>query len=273
MDAPSGSRVLVLGASGFLGSRLVASDPSIFDPLPLSRINSECDLAELEAVIQVVTAGKEETTVVNCLGSRSGPREEMTLLNATLPKVLGSAADRFGFHLVHLASAAEIVEPLGNNLMTDYQLTKREGTMECLSNANVTVLRIFNIHGLPHQTDSGLHALCASLRSHSRNRKPNAVADTLRDYVHWQEVVRQIAIATKNRPRGLQECATGVGIRISDIVTEFPPGISESLEKSLVAADMYSGAVGTDAVLSDSVPEPKLLAAALAQEVITCASS
>lgn len=266
------TKVAVLGATGYIGSRLIRADPGRYAELPCRRIESRLDAEALSNEVAEFMGSSQRAALVNCLGMRTGRLDQMHLVNAEVPMRLAEVADSCGFHFIHLASAAEIVRLVGSGTLTEYQVSKRQGTQACLTHENVTVVRIFNLRGLPHQVDSGIHAICRTIRALSEGRDPGVLIDTLRDYVSWESVACEITAAAVERQRGMRECSTGIGVRISDIVAALPPDLASGLQRLIKPADLYSSAVGTRMPEQTDV-ERRTIVSTLAEEVMACAFS
>jgi nucleoside-diphosphate-sugar epimerase len=171
-------QTLILGSNGYVGSRILSVGTARHVPLCVSRITNENDLLRFEQEVQHAIGMHPDAALVNCLGVRSSSRKNMELLNVRVPETLVKVLQKSEMRLIHFGSAAEIVEVIPKAESTSiavppqsllYSQTKRRGTQIALSHKDAVVLRLYNLHGLPHQTDSGLHQLCLRIRSSLNN--------------------------------------------------------------------------------------------------------
>ncbi|PNY79575.1 NAD-dependent epimerase/dehydratase family protein, partial [Deinococcus koreensis] len=151
-------RVLMLGASGFLGrpvqALLAAQDDLQVMTGPRSH---DTDLARCEAgVWRDLLDAAQPDAVVNCAGRIRGSPEELQQANAGLVQRLVEAARgrRSPPHLVHLGSAAEygvypgaVTEDMPPRPESPYGQSKLAGTrtlLEAAADLSVHVLRVGN---------------------------------------------------------------------------------------------------------------------------------
>lgn len=276
-------RALVLGSSGFLGQRLLASGNGSYRPLPVARLHHVSDLFSFERQVNAALQENPAAVLVNCIAARAGSLELMTLLNEGVPERILKVAACHETHVIHFGSAAEVVQIAvvdGAKLdpsaaaMSLYGDTKRAGTQACLAYMNATVLRVYNIHGLPHQPDAGLHRLCLAVRAAiSGGGMPLSLIDTTRDYVHWQEAVAAAAAAIDEDSRGLVEVCSGFGISMSDIIEGLPSDVQTAIAAALVPPDFFAGVIGPPMNTGNPIEAKSALIEALRTEVLTCAFS
>ena len=134
---------------------------------------------------------------------------------------------------------------------------------------NATVLRVYNLHGLPHQSSSGLHQLCRSVRiALDRGTQP-ALIDTTRDYVHWQTVLNALNKALDLNSNGLIEVCSGFGISMSELIKGLPQNIRAQIEEQLVPADYFRSVIGPKQDFSYEESAKSTLLGALIHEVLT----
>jgi nucleoside-diphosphate-sugar epimerase len=229
------------------------------------------DLRRVRSLLQTKLSPRPTLTVINCVGMRGGNEKALNVVNADFPAVLAEVTTEVGAHLIHLGSAAEIVTTPQGVASTIYQQSKRRGTDGVLRFPHTTVLRIFNLHGLPHQEFAGLHAVCQSLAARRVGAPPPQLFDTVRDYVHWSHVIEVIQNAVAEGPMGLEEVGSGHSIALSEIIGFLPGADAGALLDTLIKPDLYSSAVSTAPHRAPDFSRDELLAL-LAREVSECAS-
>lgn len=274
--------VILLGSRGFLGSRIAAAleRPPISVEIP--RIATLEDLSATRIVLAEALDRHPDAVIVNAVGVRQGPGDLLDLVNARLTEVLVEVAASTGARLIHFGSAAEIVraeavredDSAAARQALGYGDSKRRGTEACLRYEGATVLRVFNLHGLPHQDSAGVHALCRAVRG-ANERPPVMIPlyDTTRDYVDWHTVVSATVAAIDGRHAGLIEVCSGVGVSVAEIVEGLPAETRDALEARLVPSEWFGPVVGPAPVGCDLTSVRNEVVHALQQEVMECASS
>lgn len=273
---------LILGSGGYLGQRILGSGGDRYQPLSVSRIRTQKDLVRFSQEVDEALKTSPEAALVNCIGARRGFQDEMELLNALVPQALVRVSAARGNRLIHLGSAAETLRitdqaNVGSNTQDSvpsiYGQSKRSGTQACLAYDNSTVLRIYNLHGLPHPPSSGLHELCRRVREVSGDLETRPLVDTTRDYVHWRDVSAMVEKCLNSDLLGLVEVCSGFGISMSEIVEGFQSDIREIVSQQLVAADLFQSSIGPNQHGNSSYEDKNQLLEVLRSEVIECASS
>ena len=264
--------VIVCGYSGFLGSRLLDAGQSEYGGLSIPQLRTSEDLRRARSLLQANIPRGSSLTVINCIGMRGGDANAMNVVNSDFPKVLAEVTAEVGAHLVHLGSAAEIVETPQGSAPSVYQKSKRRGTDCVLRFPHTTVLRVFNLHGLPHQDFAGLHAVCRAIVARRVGAVLPKLFDTVRDYVHWSHVIGVIQHAVSDGPLGLREVGSGHGISLSQILESLPRSDAGALLDTLSEPDLYSSAVSSTPYRAPELAHGELVTL-LAREVSECASS
>jgi nucleoside-diphosphate-sugar epimerase len=274
------TKALVLGSSGYLGQRVLRSGVGRYQPLLIPRVIDDQDLPILAARVEAEMRRYPQACLINCLGLRSGSVSQLELVNSRVPEVLTRSARRTGTWLVHLGSAAEVVQLATQQSARDvdvsassYGRTKAEGTQACLQYEGATVLRIYNLHGLPHQATSGLHEVCTAIAKISSGGSPEGIVNTTRDYVHVESVVQAVTGAVDNRQPGLRQICTGLGISIGEIVEQLPDRVSAILSLSLIEPDRFAPVIGPEQSQGSGRVIRSTLLDTLRAEVMQCASS
>ena len=269
------ARALVLGAGGYLGQRIIGGRDA-FLTVDIGRVTTVSDLAQARDRIERAIEENPDAPVVNCLGRRHASSAELMLLNGDLPKTLVEAAEQSGTRVIHLGSAAEMLQPMKRENRTEeeipevaraYANSKRAGTQSVSAYAHGIVLRVHNLHGLPHQEHSGLHRMCLAVKAAQQGEFAEPVVDTVRDYVHWREVVTAVDSALASASSGVIDICSGVGISMSDIASGLPPQVRDAVSSSIVPADLFAPVVGPSKDLDASA-----LKLTLSKEVLECAS-
>lgn len=272
----------VLGSGGFLGSRILAETGAHYVPFGVSRLRNESDLPRFESEVEKLLQNNPQNVLVNCIGSRQSSLDRMMLLNARIPESLVKITAKFGSRLVHFGSASETTQVAreGSNgvgtppaAMLAYGITKQAGTQACLNYEKATVLRVYNLYGLPHQTSSGLHQLCRSVRTALINVEQPSLVDTTRDYVHWKAVCLALRNAIDSDTHGLIEVSSGVGISMSQIIEGLPLVIRMKIVGHLKAATYFAPVIGPPPTLGGAASSKSSVIDALREEVMTCAFS
>ena len=276
------THAFVLGPGGFLGQIILAEAGARYTPLRVSQVQDENDLMRFEREVENVLKHNPQAAIVNCIGRREASLDLMKVLNVGIPEILVKVTKRFEARLIHFGSAAETtqsvqkasegIHPAPAATLT-YGTTKRAGTDVCLTYEKATVLRVYNLHGLPHQSSSGLHQLCRSVRiALDRGTQPSLI-DTTRDYVHWQAVLNALNNALDFNSNGLIEVCSGFGIAMSEIIEGLPLDVRTQVAEQLKPPDYFAPVIGPHPTLGEDATNKSNVVRALSDEVTTCASS
>ena len=264
--------VIVCGPTGFLGSRTMKAGQGKYGGISIPQMEVSEDLRHARSLLEASLTPRPSLTVINCIGLRVGNENALNVVNAEFPSVLAEVTSEVGAHLIHLGSAAEVVRTLPGVDPTAYQKSKRQGTEGVLRFPDTTVLRVFNLHGLPHQEFAGLHAVCQAVAASRAASSFPPLFNTVRDYVHWSHVIGVIQHAVSDGPLGLVEVGSGRGIAITEILESLPQHVAGALLDTLIEPDLYSSAVGLTPFRAPAINRNELVEL-LAREVIECASS
>jgi len=280
--SPAVTQAFVLGSGGFLGRRIVIEDGARYSPYQVSRLCHESDLPRFEREVENLLKHEPEIAIVNCIGIRDAPLATMELLNVRIPESLTKMTAKHGSRLIHFGSAAETtqVTKVQSNgagspppAMLTYGATKRAGTQACLAYKNATVLRLYNLYGLPHQDSSGLHKLCRSVQVALNGDAQPSLIDTTRDYVHWESVRLALDSALDLKSCGLIEVCSGFGISMTEIIEGLPFAVRTQVAEQLKPANYFAPVIGPLSGLSVEVSSKSVVIDTLRDEVMTCASS
>jgi hypothetical protein len=249
--------------------------------LAASGIHDTQDASAIVDALKDELVNRPAKAVVNFVGARTASQYVMNLVNVEFPYQVASASLAFGTHFVHFGSAAEITHPIqqlpaGQQAWRDeYGSSKSQGTTRLLELPNVTVLRVYNLRGLPHQEGSGLHRLCRGIRNlfAQTTEVASPLVNTVRDYVHLNQVSRMLVETIDDSPRGLVEVCSGVGVSIEEIVDSLPAKISEGLKPSLVAPDRFGPVIGRASAVELGEENRESILREIREEVLACAFS
>jgi NDP-hexose 4-ketoreductase len=207
------SRILVLGASGFIGSHVCQAIDATgrLTGIPLRR---GIDLAaSAMGDIERVFTDSAPDVVVNCVGTTLGRPAALVKGNVVTVARMLEALRVLAKppRLVHLASSAEYGgrsddTPIRETDVPDpagpYGVTKLAGTELVLAaGLDAVVLRIFNISGPGSPLGTLLGRVAADLRTAVKTVRLGSL-DAWRDYVDVRDVARAIVLAaTRPAPR------------------------------------------------------------------------
>jgi len=216
------TEVVLIGASGWFGGH-------IRDRMrDLITVPAQAVLASGGEVLRPLLDGADRA-IVNAAGARTGTPDTLQRLNVDLPDILAQQVARLGGHLVHLGSAAEYgtAQPGGTCAEdavpapeSDYGRTKLAGSLRVLDQGRATVLRIFNVAACPPQPGSPLADIAERVRSAIASGTDVELlsAGTVRDWVRLAYVCDSIAYAARQRPTGVFNICSGVGVQMGDAV-------------------------------------------------------
>ncbi len=264
-----------------MGQIVLAEAGARYGPLRISQVHDEIDLARFEHEVEDALKHNPQAAIVNCIGRREASLDLMKALNVGIPESLVRVAERFDARLIHFGSAAEttqLAQKASEGIrsppaaISAYGITKRAGTDACLTYEKATVLRVYNLHGLPHQSNSGLHQLCRSVRVALDGGVQSPLIDTTRDYVHRQNVRIALNSALDFNSLGLIEVCSGFGIAMSELIKGLPQNVRAQIEEQLLPADYFRAVIGPRQAFSYEASTKSTLLDALVLEVMTCAS-
>jgi NDP-hexose 4-ketoreductase len=241
-------RVLVIGASGFLGAhvrrRACAAGMAVVtagrSALPDSTEHQTVDLSlDDPATVATMLAQVDPDVVVNCAGATTGGPEVLTATNITGTYVLTVAMLLAGFpaRLVHVGSAAEygcaepgvaVTECAPPRPVGVYGATKLAGTrlvqLARQAGLDAVVLRVFNPVG-PGAPEEGLPGRLMSevrrAQTHGTDVRLGPL-DAVRDFVDARDVADAViaAAAAPVLPHSVLNIGSGLGVPVRTLVEQ-----------------------------------------------------
>lgn len=216
------SPVLLLGASGFVGRRLVSALRSLGKKVFIVRraASSRWPSSGVETFtlpgnsyeeLGSITEGRAISAIINCAAYGVHPSERdprlMRAVNIDLPASLPHIARKCGASLIHIGSCSEYAAGYPNSLLKEdsapersklYGSSKYEGGRALISHAttlgvSATVLRPFNIYGPGEGSHRLLPTLVASLAA--GQRASLSPGSQVRDFVFIDDVISAIIVA------------------------------------------------------------------------------
>jgi len=257
------ARLLVLGASGFLGRHVrqqaEAAGMTVVtacrSALPGSPQHLQLDLVQASPdVLAATITAVAPDAVVNCAGATAGSPDVLAAANVCGPFALAQAMlrTRPAARLVHLGSAAEYGPPQTSAPLAEtaparpagtYGVTKLAGTrlVELARCAGLTavVLRVFNPVGAGAPDSSLPGAVAAQLRRARSGGGEIRLGslDAVRDFVDARDVAAAVlaAVAAAQLPSPLLNIGSGTAVP------------ARTLVKQLVEVSGFTGPVHEDA--------------------------
>lgn len=215
-------RIAVLGGSGWLGSRVLlelAGSPGIevFSP-PRSAVEGATP-HDLRSLLNP----ESSLAVVNCVGVIRGTDQQIEDANLTFVRALVDAIAGSGAHLVQLGSAAEygdpgtadqIAETTPTLPLTTYGRSKVQATALVTESDDWCVVRPFNGVDRDMTPINPLREIRDKVRAAREHGGEVELwsAGTVRDHVSRGFLARSLAWAAIERPPGVFNLCSGVGL-------------------------------------------------------------
>lgn len=234
---PEGQRVLLLGATGFLGRHVLrALEASGATVLPVAGRGGSADawrrIDLVSGDVRALVREAEADVVVNCVGRATGDPAVLEAANVAIVARLVDAMARSPARLVHLGSAAEYGQgAVGRPLREEdaarpgagYGRSKLRATeLVTASGLDAVVLRIFNPvgRGMSAESAPGRAArLLADALSAGASHITMGSLSARRDFIHALDVAD--AVAAAGRLRGgppIVNIGRGESVRARSIV-------------------------------------------------------
>ncbi|MEU7900123.1 NAD(P)-dependent oxidoreductase [Nonomuraea sp. NPDC049152] len=221
-------RVLLLGASGFLGRQvrvLLERDPRVREVVCAGRARLDLLTADVPAVTELLSSVRPDA-VISCMGRMTGGPDELLRGNAGVVAMLVEAMGAVvpSARLVRLGSAAEYgPTPYGRSVgeddetrpVTAYGVSHLAATGLITSAAVDGVsLRVFNPVG-PGLSQTNVLGRAAGLLREARDDITLGPLDALRDFVDVRDVARAVVAAAFADLRGERVFNVGSGRAVS----------------------------------------------------------
>lgn len=232
------ARVAVLGASGWLGSALLAhlsdAHPSLKLHAPARQELEEATPGALRDLLRPDT----DLAVVNAVGVIRGDDAAIERANLDFVDRLVTALESEAAHLVQIGSAAEYGDPGSASPvpetqpaapLTLYGCTKWEATQRVTGRSDWVVLRPFNGIDRMMTVINPLREIRDKVRAVRRSGGDVELwsAETTRDHVSRGFLVHSLAHAALERSAGVFNLCSGVGLsyrRITEAMAEVSGG-------------------------------------------------
>ena len=220
-------RIAVLGGSGWLGSRLLAElgDAPGVEVISPPRIAVE---GATPAGLRSLLSPDESLAVVNCVGVIRGTDEQIDSANLDFVRVLMQSLEGSGAYLVQVGSAAEygdpgsadpIPETRPTHPVTVYGRSKALATALVHDRSDWCVVRPFNGIDRDMTPINPLGEIREKVRAarESGGEVELWSAATVRDHVSRDFLARSLAWAARERPAGVFNLCSGVGLSYREI--------------------------------------------------------
>jgi len=237
-------RVLVTGASGFLGRRVISlllklgTDTTALDVIP--PINSACELLLCDLAnkkdVDTVLKGRSFDSVLHLAGVR-GSRNTMTSVNilgtANLLKTLAGRCGSFviasscSIYGIPQSSTGRVSETDCTEPVTEYgsivlEKERIAGSICAENNADLTIARLFNLFGPDQHTGmmvpSTAQKLADILAGRAKPPLQTGPLHTERDLIDVEDAARALARMTLTRCPSILNVGTGIPISGMEVV-------------------------------------------------------
>lgn len=244
-------RVLVTGASGFIGRAFCAAAPALFPDMALTRagrragphVDLALNLLDADAVRRTVEAVQPHV-ILHLAGISSAAAARADLAVAHAVNVGGTAilAEAVRAHapdahfvlagsgLAYGASFRDAAAPLDESAplkpLDAYAVTKAAAEIalapSIASGANVTILRLFNMIGPDQSLDFAIPAFARKIAEMERGQRAPVIdttrLDEARDFVDIRDAVRAIAAVLRGEGARVFNVASGRTTPMTDVL-------------------------------------------------------
>lgn len=227
--------IVVFGAAGGLGRRVLAAMPEGHEVIPVDRaLDAGGDLADPSELRGLARRLPERLIGINVMGAVSTSLDADAVAASVRDNVqsVGVIVSGLGerlAHLVHLSSISVYGPSRENPVAVDhplrpetvYGVTKSAGELLvgslCASlGSSLSIIRATQLFALPSAEQALPHVLARRLRA---GESPRLTADpaTRRDYLHVDDAARLVVQAGVERRAGTFNAGSGEGVLLGDL--------------------------------------------------------
>lgn len=227
--------IVLFGAAGGLGRRVLASMPDDCEVIPVDRVlDPPYDLANPDDLRELAKRLPRRLIGINVTGAVSTAVDPDAVAASVRNNIQSTGVIVSGLgdrleHFVHLSSISVYGSPSANPIAEDhplhpnsvYGVSKSAGELLakalCSSlDSSLSVIRATQLFALPSAHDALPHVLARRLR---RGETPRLTADprTRRDYLHVDDAARLIVQAALTRRAGTFNAGSGGGVLLGEL--------------------------------------------------------
>ena len=232
-------RLVVLGASGWLGSAVAAAAKTL-DPAtttPTRADLGDCGAAALRDVLKPA----DDLTVLNLVGLVRGTPQQFDEANRAFALSLVDALAGTGAYLVHAGSPAEYGDPGSADPIpethpllpvTDYGRSKAVSSEAVLAQPGWCVLRPFNVIDADMTPTNPAAIIREQVRTSIAAGTPVTLpaAQAIRDHISRSFVARSFIHAATHHPVGAFNLCSGIGVSYAETARAIAAALGSEIE-------------------------------------------